>query len=467
MSILRRSQRTLMKAVGFGMAAFAVPFRGGVTINPSKRPNLIFIMADDLSARELSCYGHGTHHTPVLDHLAKTGVQFKTCWATPLCLPSRAELMTGRYGFRTGWYHNVLQGDVLVRSHRLFSTLLKEAGYATAICGKWQLKGLASHHGFDEHCLWEGYGSFDGPVEVGTRQAGRAARYWHPAIVKDGEPVPTTDTDYGPDICADFLLDFVRRNKHRPFLVYHPMVLPHRSWDFEAERSGYLPVPEVDRQGRQTGTKVPGSLKSNVEYIDILMRRLVGGLEEAGLRQNTIIFFTSDNGTSHYGKGSTEKEQGLRVPMIVNCPRLVRPSGAVETLIDFSDVLPTLCELAGIKLPAAYVIDGHSFAPVLRGETYKEREWIFSFLLDRRFLRDQRWLLDGDGRFYDCGNRRDEQGYKDVTDSADPEVVAAHQRFQTILHNLPPAPPELAEQARQKKRRLLGGRGVKRNLTGR
>jgi arylsulfatase A len=133
--------------------------------------------------------------------------------------------------------------------------------------------------------------------------------------------------------------------------------------------------------------------------------------------------------------------------------------GAVDALLDFSDVLPTLCEFAGAKLPADYLIDGHSFAPVLRGEKDKGREWIFSFLLDRRFLRDRRWLLDGDGRFYDCGNRRDGEGYKDVTDSADPEAV--RQRFEVIMKNMPPPPPELVEQARQGLQKRLEQRGVK------
>jgi len=465
MSILQPSRRDFLKAVGLGVAALTTSLQVSATPRPAKRPNIILVMADDLSARELGCYGEKTHNTPVLDRLAKTGVRFKTCWATPLCLPSRAEIMTGRYGFRTGWYDNILQGDVLTQSNKPFSTLLKEAGYATAICGKWQLKGTAVQHGFDEYCLWSdsGYADFDGFVESAKEGTlpGRTARDWHPAIVKNDKPVLTTDTDYGPDIFVDFLLDFVRRNQHGPFLVYHPMVLPHLSWDVEAGRINYLPVPEVDQQGRRTGAKVPGTLKSNVEYLDLLVGRIVSGLEEVGLRQNTIIFFTSDNATRGYGKGRTKEEKGPRVPMIVNCPRIVRPLGAVDALMDFSDVLPTLCQLGGAKLPADYVIDGHSFAPVLRGETGKEREWIFSFLLDHRFLRDQRWLLDGHGRFYDCGKHRDEEGYKDVTEVAVPEVVAARQRFELILKNLPPPPPALVEQVRQGQQNRLGRGGVK------
>jgi arylsulfatase A len=294
---------------------------------------------------------------------------------------------------------------------------------------------------------------FDGPVETeGMLLPGRLARYWHPAVNRNGALVPTTDKGYGPDIFVDFLLDFAERHREQPFLAYYPMCLPHVSWDFEAEQGGYLPVPELDKDGRKTGRKVAGSLKSNVEYIDALMNRIVRGLEKLGLRDDTVLLFTGDNGTAGYGKGKTVMERGPRVPMIANCPGLVKPQGAVEALVDFSDILPTLCELGVVALPPDYVVDGKSFVPTLRGEPGKDREWIFSCLADRRFLRDKRWLLDGDGRLYDCGNRRDETGYKDVTDSSEPEVAAARQRFARILEKLPLPPHELVDKARRERR---------------
>jgi arylsulfatase A len=175
----------------------------------------------------------------------------------------------------------------------------------------------------------------------------------------------------------------------------------------------------------------------------------VRGLEKMGLRKNTVILFTSDNGTAGYGKGGTTGERGPRVPMIVNCPGLVKARGAVDALVDFSDVLPTICELARVSLPEGYEIDGRSFAPLLRGEDFKEREWIFSYLRERRMLRDKRWLLDGNGRLYDCGRKRDENGYRDVTESQDPEVAAARRRFRQLLKKLPPPPAELLKKSRR------------------
>lgn len=454
------SRRDFVKGVGLGAASLALP-RGlwaGETL--TRRPNIILIMADDVSAREFACYGNKEHKTPALDNLAETGVQFRTCWATPVCSPSRAEIMTGRYGFRTGWYHNNLRSGNLAQGNETFAELLQKDGYRTAICGKWQLEGSYGEHGFHLPCMWIGMEDampadwrFDGPVEEeGMLLPGRLARYWHPAINRGGALVPTGDEDYGPDIFVNFLLDFAMLHREMPFLVYYPMCLPHGSWDFEAGQGGYLPVPELDKNGKRTGRKVPGSLKSNVEYIDALVGRIVRRLEWLGLRENTILMFTADNGTAGYGKNKTVLERGPRVPMIVNCPGLVKPQGAVDSLADFSDILPTLCELAGVALSPDYVVDGKSFVHTLRGEPGEDREWIFSCLADRRFLRDKRWLLDGDGRLYDCGNRRDERGYKGVTDSSDPEVAAARQRFSRILEELPLPPQELVDQARREGR---------------
>lgn len=472
-------RRDFLKAAGLGATSLVAP--GSATLSASQagktrtdRPNIILLMADDCSAKEFGCYGNREHKTPVLDQLARTGASFNTCWCTPICSPSRALILTGRYGFRTGWFHNNMKpspkkkGGDLSTTNKIFAQLLKQAGYATAICGKWQLHGRMRQYGFDEHCMWQKYEGFDGPVETkelkGKRGVylGRAARYWHPSIVKNDKPVPTTDKDYGPDLFVDFLLDFAKRQKDGPFLVYYPMCLPHRSWDFEAGRSGYLPVPELDRNGVKTGRKVPGTLKSNVEYIDHLVGRIVKGLERLGLRKNTVIGFTCDNGTSGYGKAQVIEERGPRVPMIVNGPSVVKPRGAVDALIDFADVLPTLCDLAGATPPADHVIDGQSFVPVLRGEKDDAREWIFSCYADKRMLRDKRWLLDGRGRFFDCGNRRDEVGYKDVTRSNDPEVVAARKRFEDILKRLPGPTKEQMGNWSERRRPRRKGRSPKR-----
>ena len=473
-SARQMTRRDLLGMMGIGAAAAGLPrrCRAGEAKSPAAgRPNIILLMADDCSARELGCYGHPTHKTPNLDGLARTGVMFRTCWCTPICSPTRAEIMTGRYGFRTRWYHNNMKpaanepnGD-LSRSNLIFAQLLKKAGYATAIAGKWQLRGSYAAYGFDEHCMWHRVkGKFDGPVEGPEASLpGRAARYWHPAIQKNNQHLPTTAKDYGPDIFTEFVNDFARRHKDRPFCIYYPMCLTHKSWDFELKKGTYVPAPQLDARGRKTGRRTRDTLQSNVEYADHLVGRIIRNLADLGLRGSTVFLFTCDNGTVGYGKSNVWQERGPRVPMIVNAPGIVKALGPVDALIDFSDILPTLCDLAGARLPEGYVLDGKSFAPVLRGERTTTREWIFSYLADKRILRDKRWLLDGHGRLYDCGARRDEKGYRDVTDSNDPEVLAARKRFEKILAALPaPAPDDpLLRKYRQSRQRKRGTRRPK------
>jgi len=425
-----------------------------INATAAAKPNFIVVMSDDCSAREFGCYGHKEHRTPHVDRLAREGVMFDTCWCTPICSPTRAQMMTGKYGFRTRWFHNNLKDGAtpLSQNHVIFSQMLKQQGYATALCGKWQLPGTYEECGFDEHCMWASNGrkpmpGFDGPIEKWDKSKGkppagmlhnRAARYWHPQIVLNGKLRKTTAADYGPDIFVDFLVDFAKRKKGQPFFIYFPMALTHKSWDFDRNVSGWLPTPKLDASGnRVSGQSEPG-LKSNVEYKDYLMGRIMRELKALGLMHNTILFITGDNGTSGYGKGQLDMEKGPRVPLIVYGPGHVKAIGRSDALTNHCDIFATLRDLSGAALPQDYVIDGHSFAPLLAGEPFKEREWIFSYYKFERMLRDKRWLLDGRGRLYDCASRRDETGYQDVTDSADPAARVAKERFRAILAALPP-----------------------------
>jgi arylsulfatase A-like enzyme len=189
--------------------------------------------------------------------------------------------------------------------------------------------------------------------------------------------------------------------------------------------------------------RVEGSLKSNVEYIDVLIKRIVEGLENENLWDHTILVFTGDNGTSGYGKGNIQEERGPKVPMMFSSGKLIKGLGKIDALMDFSDLLPTFCDIAGTQLPEDEVFDGHSVLPILKGETNDIREWIFSYYSDYRMLRDKRWLLDGNDTFYDCAEAPGT--YLDVTDSTDPEVSEAKKRFEQILRNLPGPTKEQVE----------------------
>jgi arylsulfatase A len=442
------SELALTAAVATGL----LPPAGAETKNPNRPPNLILILADDLGAKELSCYGNTEHDTPHLDRLARTGAQFKTCYTAAICHPTRFEIMTGQYGSRNGVFHFAGRRggpepdspEEQIVNHVTFAQVLKPQGYATALAGKWQLSGkiptLVRECGFDEYIIWAYTHNLPPGVkhEGGYEGGAKTSRYWHPSVVSNGEYLPTKPDDYGPDMFTDFVIDFARRNKDRPFFIYYPMALTH---------APYYSTPTTNPSQEEKFKHSPGKFKENVEYMDKLVGRIVAALDEMGLRENTVVFFTGDNGTGGQGKGQTT-ELGARVPMIVNCPGVVKPLGPSEELVDTSDVMPTLADFAGAKVPDDRRIDGRSFAPILRGEEGETREWIFSYLGDGRVLRSKRWLLEDNsprhpGRLYDCGASRDGTGYKEVTDSEDPEVLAVKKRFDEILKDLPaPILPE-------------------------
>jgi arylsulfatase A-like enzyme len=423
------------------------------------RPNLIVILADDLGAKELGCYGNTEHRTPHLDKLATAGVKFETCFTPPVCHPTRFTIMTGQYGCHHGIYNfsgkrgGPEKGDPRenIASHLTFGTALQQAGYATAVAGKWQLSGdpptLIRECGFDEYCMWGFGGYFTKEDRRRAEEAGIdfRSRYWHPSIIRNGNWVPTTADDYGPDIHQAFVLDFIRRHKDRPFFVYYPMCLTHSPWE---------PTPDTKATARR-GKKLATNFMANVEYMDKLVGNLARELQQLGVAENTVLFFTGDNGTGGDGK-SQATERGARVPMIVHGPGIVKPRGATLELTDTSDILPTLLELAGLKLPADRPIDGKSYAAFLRGDAHGTREWIFAFQADRRILRTKRWLLEDNsplhwGHLFDCGDRRNGAGYREVTDSNESDVMAIKVKFNALLESLPA--PVLTEEGAPNERK--------------
>jgi len=457
-------RRDFLGAMAVGAAAAALPRAAAADDRP---PNLIVIMADDLGAKELACYGNAEHQTPHLDGLARTGVHFKICYADPICHPTRFKIMTGRYGCHTKVLHFAGRRggprpdspEEQIVNHVTFAQVLKKAGYATALSGKWQLTGkipkLVVETGFDEYCMWAYKHNLpEGVQHTGGwegKAGGKTCRYWHPSIVKNAKYLPTRPNDYGPDIFTDFVIDFATRHRDRPFFIYYPMALTH---------APYYTTPDTTRSPDDHFKHSKAHFKSNVEYMDKLVGRIVAALERLGLRDRTIVFFTGDNGTGGSGKGQPT-ELGARVPLIVNCPGIVKPLGASDALVDLSDILPTLADFAGAAVPKDPPVDGRSFAPVLRGESKGVRDWCFASIADRRILRTRRWLLERNspsqfGRLYDCGDSVDGTGYKDVTDSTAPEVLAVKKQFADILKGLPA--PVLRPDTKPKKRRAGAGR---------
>jgi len=436
-------RRVFLKLAGLAATSLVAPVRAA---EKACRPNLVVILADDLGAKELSCYGNADHRTPNLDRLAGTGIRFQTCYATPLCHPTRFEIMTGQYAHHNGVYQfpgrrgGPVAGspeDDIARKVT-FAHVLKRAGYATAHAGKWQLTGavptLVHECGFDTYCMWAYKHNLPRGVKHtgGRENDGKPSRYWHPCTISDGKYIQTAPADYGPDIFTDFLIDFMTAHKDTPFFAYYAMPLTHAPFYSTPDTT----TSDDDKfQDRRT------NFKANVEYMDKLVGRIVAALERAGLRENTVLFFTGDNGTGGQGKGRPT-ELGARVPLIVNGPGIVKTAAPCDELIDLSDILPTLVDLAGAAMPDNRPIDGRSFAPLLRGEKQETREWIYSYLGDRQIVRTKRWLLEENGpghpgRLYDCGDSRDGTGYKDVTDATTPEVLKAKEEIARILADKP------------------------------
>ena len=419
---------------------------------PKGRPNFLIIMVDDLSPEQFGCYDNEVNHTPNLDALAAGGVKFNTAWATPMCSPTRALMVTGRYASRTGVWHNDLRLNCTkqtrwnwVSKHLTFPRVLREHGYRTAIVGNPMALGGSIYSkdvGFDEQCVRaltlqdvpEGStftGKFEGKYNFPDAKP-VPARYWHPCVIRNGELMKTTAEDFGPDLYAGFLIDFIKRHEDQPFLAYYPMNLVHDM------AGGGIPTTPVDGI---PGSNKGGSLQGLVEYIDILVGRLMEGLETAGLRENTIVIFTCDNGEN--GKKMHASEDGSRVPFIVNCPGLIQQRGATDELMEFSDIYPTLMEFSGASVPDGYALDGQSLVPFLTGATDIHREWITSYIATARMVRTKRWLLeavdpvygDSEGRLFDCGDAHLRSNYKDITGS--PEALPIRKKLEELLENNP------------------------------
>ncbi len=396
----------------------------------------------------LGAYGSSVYQTPNLDQMAKNGVRFEHCYSQPLCTPSRVKIMTGKHNFR-----NYQAFGYLSPKEKTFGNLLKDAGYATCVAGKWQLNGISGqkiegwedrnrphHFGFDEYCLWQ--------LDL-TRAEGE--RYANPLLVQNGEVLPRDENQYGSRVISDFVLDFIDRKKEEPFFVYYPMNLVH---------DPFVPTPKSeDWQDPSKRYEADTSyFKDMVAYTDFIIGRILQKLEENNLSENTLILFTGDNGThvSIYspmrdgnvikGDKGNMTDGGTRVPLIAYWPNKARKGDISNTLVDFSDFLPTLAEAAGIPLNETYQTDGMSFLPQILGNPDRPKEYIYMYYQPKWgkfengvFVRDQRFKLYGDGRFFDI----QEDVLEELPlpkEKLSKELMQVYEKFESILAEKPGNP---------------------------
>ena len=418
-----------------------------------EKPNIVLIMADDLGYECIGANGGTSYQTPVLDKLAATGVRFEHCYSQPLCTPSRVQIMTGIYNVR-----NYTAFGVLDRKQTTFAHLLKKSGYATCIAGKWQLGRQADapqHFGFDQACLWQH------TIPGAKGPHGTDSRFVNPQIDINGQTATLPEGSFGPDVCADFICDFMEANKDKPFFVYYPMILTH---------CPFAPVRDsADWDPKSNGSPTyKGDAKyfgDMVTYMDKLVGRITAKLDALGVRDNTLILFVGDNGTDKPvvssmgnlkvagGKGKMT-DAGTRVPLIASWPGTIANGLVTTDLVDFSDFLPTLCETAGATVPSTLQIDGQSFLPQLLGKEGNPRAWIYSWYntgggpKGREWVRNQRYKLYRTGKFYDIRNDvLEERPLKQLS----PEAQKARTLFEGVLDTYKDArPASVAAQGKQK-----------------
>jgi len=383
----------------FGMGVFGS--------SSAKRPNIIFIMADDLGYGDLGCYGQTEITTPHIDRLAQEGMRFTECYAgSTVCAPTRCVLMTGlhtghaRVRGNSGWQgpdrERVLvplrDEDVTV------AEILKEAGYATGVTGKWGLgqpgtTGIPRRQGFDE---WLGF------------LDQRHAHGFYPEYIWRNETMVSLDGNLGGhrnewihDRFSEFSLDFILRHKEGPFFLYLAYTIPH----------GRYEIPSDEPYSEKDWPEDVRNYAAMVTRMDADVGKIMALLKELGIDENTIVFFTSDNGAEIYyfrrsdlieeyesilqspgpfrGWKRDLTEGGVRVPMIVRWPKRIQANTTNDHMWAFWDFLPTAVELAG--LPSTLRTDGISIVPTLLGKEQASHEYLYWEFFERGFQQAVRY----------------------------------------------------------------------------
>lgn len=386
------------------------------------KPNILIILVDDLGKEWVSSYGSDAISTPNIDALARSGTKFSNVYSMPQCTPSRLSILTGQYPFRHGWVNHwdvPRWGGGAHFDETLNPSLgieMKKAGYKTCIAGKWQIDDFRvepdalTKNGFDKYCMWTGY-------ETGVPAS--AERYQDPYLFTS-QGSKTYDGKFGPDVFKDFIIDFINTNKDSSMFIYFPMVLTH--------------TPFVDTPD-ETAEDNLGKHKAMVRYVDKITGELVQALENANIRNNTLIIWTTDNGTTRQievdFKGKKIKggkmrmvEPGISAPFIASWPDKVNASQESDALVDFTDFFPTCLDLGGISPKENWMvgnqsqsIDGRSFKNVLLNNYETERDWILAMGggnyarltnsgVENQFVYRDRVLRDKQYKLYVDSNRQ-------------------------------------------------------------
>jgi arylsulfatase A len=418
MKIQKRPCKHLL-SVALAILTSTFPLHG------SRKPNVVFILIDDISHYGVSAYGakqlnstEGLFEsvpvaTPEIDRLANEGVLAKNAFAYAICEPTRVALMTGMNNQR-----NFVQAKALHESHITFGDLFKRAGYTTCIAGKWkQSRGSSTIPGeaYVDQFGWDHIHCFDllyeGPRHIDPNFVINGKINWYKGLNPE-----TKRRYYGPELVNRFAIDFIETHQDEAFFLYYPMLLVH---DEHTPTPDTQPNEHYDNFEIMTHTGVKpnnsfGAFKGDdrrfypdmVAYMDKMIGNVTDQLDRLGLREKTLIVvmgdngskaafsYTLENGSQFIGAKGQSKVNGLQVPLILSYPGIIAAGSTYDGLINLTDLLPTLCELADINIPYNEEIDGISFWPQLTGKHSKaHRENLYTWYNANRAMTDQSKLI--------------------------------------------------------------------------
>ena len=363
------------------------------------RPNIVILLSDDQGWGDLSVSGNTNLHTPNIDKIAKKGALFDRFYVQPVCSPTRAELLTGRYHPRLGVRSTSEGGERFNLDETTLAEAFKKAGYATAAFGKWHSGMQYPYHpngrGFEE---FYGYCS------------GHWGDYFSPMLEHNG--AVAQGNGFLADDLTEHAMTYMEGHKDQPFLVYvpfntphSPMQVPDRWWNIFKDK----PLKMTAAQGDEENPDFTRAALAMCENIDWNVGRIMEKLKELKLEDNTIVIYFSDNGPNAFrwnggmkGKKGSTDEGGVRSPLLMQYPKLIKPGTRVTDIAGVIDLLPTLVDLTGITFQPPKPLDGVSLKPLLtRKGTLDKNRLLYSYWSGQTSVRSQQYRLDSRGKLYD------------------------------------------------------------------
>ena len=400
-------------------------------------------MADDIGYEALSINGANDIRTPVLDSLARNGINFKNAYSQPLCTPSRVKIMTGKPNYENYEYFTYLNPK-----EKTFGNLFQDNGYKTLVAGKWQLNGVQFKlddytdlkrpytFGFDSYMLWW--------------LAERGSRFANPVLVNNEKKIDTSIDDYGPEIVSDYIVDFINEHSNSPFFIYYPMMLVH---------DPFLPTPnskDWENEQNRLNSNNPEYFPEMVSYMDSTVGKIINALKNNNIDDNTIIIFLGDNGTDRKvftknnnvlvkgSKGLTNK-YGTNVPLIISWSKLKKIKNEQTPLVDLIDFYSTFEDLLNVEKKTS---NGVSLLPLLLGENFDERKYITTYynpmwgsLYKNRavYIQNKKYKLYKSGSFYNY-QLDPEENQPLLLKNLDESTMNLHTEMDSLLKKVPELP---------------------------